>query len=473
MKQIPCEVVRDLFPSYLDHLTSDVTDRVVGEHVASCENCRTALERMRGGEAADVPDPEEKKELDFLKKTRRRGRRAVLIGILAAAAVFGAILFIRFCVTGHYLYGDWVVGDVRVDGTHLAVDVTSVDSGTGISGLLFKEEDGVVTVGAKAVLATPIHSGSCHGEFEAEHPIRRVVLSDRIVWDDGADVSPLAAQLYETRHDYVGDAPANSRTAQVLNLSGYLGAYTSALETAAEPYGWRIVLGDAVPEEDRSLKESDMRSFAYVLLALVGNLDRVTFEYTVAPDASGADAAGGDTAAAVGGSASAELTFTAEEATRFFGQDIKDCGYSIRLLDSLLEKTGLKRLAFGESAQPADGGAIRFDVANRTGRDLKGIGIALYRDGELRSSHGAEYADGTLLKEGASFRFDILPEDLRTGEGGSGESGIGECEIGFTVIEADGTEIALPDRIRIPGGCAELNRFSVIWTETDGYTVNQ
>ena len=463
MKQIPCEVVRDLFPSYLDRLTSETTDRMVEEHVASCEDCRNALERMRGGEETEAPDPEEKKEIDFLKKSRRRNRRAVLFGILAAALVFGAILFIRYCVVGHYLYGDWVVGDVSVDGKHLTVDVTSADSGHGISGLLFKEEDGVVTVGAKAVLATPIHSGSYHAEYEAENEIRRVVLSDRIVWDDGADISPLAAALYETRHDYVGDASANSWTAQALNLSGYLGAYTNALETAAEPYGWRIVLADAVPEDERSLKESDMRSFAYVMLALVGNLDHVTFEYAV-----GTDAAGG----------SAELTFTAEEATRFFGQDIKDCGYSIRLLDSLLEKTGLKKLAFGESGQPiaadtaadagADDEAIRFDVINRTGRDLKGVGIAVYRNGELRSSQGAEYANGSWLKDGESFRFDILPEDLRIAEGEAGE-----IEIGFSVIEADGRETAIPQRVRIPGEYAELRRFSVTWSEADGYAVEQ
>ena len=157
---------------------------------------------------------------------------------------------------------------------------------------------------------------------------------------------------------------------------------------------------------------------------------------------------------------------------------LSDCGYSIRLLDSLLEKTGLKKLAFGESGQPiaadtaadagADDEAIRFDVINRTGRDLKGVGIAVYRNGELRSSQGAEYANGSLLKEGESFRFDILPEDLRIAEGEAGE-----IEIGFSVIEADGRETAIPQRVRIPGEYAELRRFSVTWSEADGYAVEQ
>ena len=41
MNKIPCEVIQDLMPSYIDGLTSPVTSRVVEEHVEGCEKCRS------------------------------------------------------------------------------------------------------------------------------------------------------------------------------------------------------------------------------------------------------------------------------------------------------------------------------------------------------------------------------------------------------------------------------------------------
>ena len=33
MNKIPCEVVQDLFPSYIDHLTSETTNKVIESHL--------------------------------------------------------------------------------------------------------------------------------------------------------------------------------------------------------------------------------------------------------------------------------------------------------------------------------------------------------------------------------------------------------------------------------------------------------
>ena len=62
MKQkLPCELVRDLFPSYIDDLTSDVTNILLEEHVKECEKCREILGMMQETTAGSVKF-EEKKE---------------------------------------------------------------------------------------------------------------------------------------------------------------------------------------------------------------------------------------------------------------------------------------------------------------------------------------------------------------------------------------------------------------------------
>ena len=47
MSKISCEVIRDLFPSYIDGLTSEASNQAVEEHVAGCEECRKLLASMK------------------------------------------------------------------------------------------------------------------------------------------------------------------------------------------------------------------------------------------------------------------------------------------------------------------------------------------------------------------------------------------------------------------------------------------
>ena len=110
MNKIPCEVIQDLLPSYIDRLTGPVTSRVVKEHVEGCEKCRKMLEHMRqpGGTPESTTELQERKEIDFLKKTRKR-TRGVMLGSIAAAlviVVLSALCFI-FVLGGNF---QWVRG---------------------------------------------------------------------------------------------------------------------------------------------------------------------------------------------------------------------------------------------------------------------------------------------------------------------------------------------------------------------------
>ena len=48
MKQnIPCELIRDLLPLYVDGLTSEASNREIKEHLETCGSCRERYERMK------------------------------------------------------------------------------------------------------------------------------------------------------------------------------------------------------------------------------------------------------------------------------------------------------------------------------------------------------------------------------------------------------------------------------------------
>ena len=84
--QLPCEIVQDLLPSYIDELVNDVTREAVREHLQECKACSELYERMKAPEQkfSDVKDT---KEIDFLKKNRVRGRRAVANAIGLGEAI--------------------------------------------------------------------------------------------------------------------------------------------------------------------------------------------------------------------------------------------------------------------------------------------------------------------------------------------------------------------------------------------------
>ena len=49
MTKLPCDIVRDLLPSYVDGLTNPVTNLSVQKHLEDCEACRSICARMRSG----------------------------------------------------------------------------------------------------------------------------------------------------------------------------------------------------------------------------------------------------------------------------------------------------------------------------------------------------------------------------------------------------------------------------------------
>ena len=68
--ELPCELIRDLFPSYIDNLTSDVTNELLEAHVKECNKCREILGRMQDTTEGIIRF-EEKTEIDFLRKTKK------------------------------------------------------------------------------------------------------------------------------------------------------------------------------------------------------------------------------------------------------------------------------------------------------------------------------------------------------------------------------------------------------------------
>lgn len=92
-RKTECEIVQDLLLGYVDGVLNAESKKLVEKHLSECEKCRKKLEDIR----KDIKENEnnQKKEIDYLKKIRRKSRiKSILIAL-------GIILLI---LLGIYLY---------------------------------------------------------------------------------------------------------------------------------------------------------------------------------------------------------------------------------------------------------------------------------------------------------------------------------------------------------------------------------
>ena len=108
---LPCEIVRDLLPSYIDELTSEMSTKAVDEHLKECEKCQNILGEMKrdlvqekqaeGGDfegelgenlQRDSTFDEDKKVIQKInRKINRRLKFSIFMGLFSVILVFIAI----------------------------------------------------------------------------------------------------------------------------------------------------------------------------------------------------------------------------------------------------------------------------------------------------------------------------------------------------------------------------------------------
>lgn len=91
--KLSCDIIMDLLPSYVEGLTRENTNKEVKEHLEECENCLKSYITMQTP-AKRIALEEEKKEIDFLKTTKKKHKRKVIaaVGICAAACILLVIV---------------------------------------------------------------------------------------------------------------------------------------------------------------------------------------------------------------------------------------------------------------------------------------------------------------------------------------------------------------------------------------------
>ena len=91
---LPCHIVKDLLPSYLDHLTGPETEADIQEHLASCPDCRAARDAMAADLGAEKALPP---KLNFLKRFRWQQRLGAVLSVAVTLLCLVGLYRAEYC----------------------------------------------------------------------------------------------------------------------------------------------------------------------------------------------------------------------------------------------------------------------------------------------------------------------------------------------------------------------------------------
>lgn len=279
---LTCGVVRDLLPSYIEGLLGEDSREAVDRHLKTCPACTAQKEAMA---ARTGPEPEEAaKEVDYLKRVKKGTVKKIVLAVVCTALVLLGGIALKLFVIGTPLQAQSVavLDEGMCSNNSLALSLISTNSGSALYGWKVETVDGVASIYARDVLVSPLHSsGLCYLEVPLEG-VREVWLGGtsgqgRLIWAEGMTIDQETLDLVDAKTPYCGDAPALGNIAKLLRVGDRIGYYNSSLQTSERPYRWTLEFEDA--EETTSATWGMSRFLGYQMLALVENLDEVSFRY--------------------------------------------------------------------------------------------------------------------------------------------------------------------------------------------------
>ena len=270
---LPCYVVRDLLPSYIEGLTEAETTAAVKAHLDACPDCKARYASMV--EVAGVePATPETQEVDYLKAVRRKTRKKIVLAAVLAVVLVLGIVCSRFFLIGWISDGSSlnITPTVSEDGRNLQLEVVNTASATAVLDWNMEtyEDDGIIDVDAREVLVSPFREPEETTVLSIPLTgVNHVYVCGRLLWQEGLLIDRSSYAMLGAINPYVGDAPAMGALVSVLNLDASL-----ELQTAREPYGLTLHFTRPVAADHRSQVDGS----AYLLLALTGNLGEVHWD---------------------------------------------------------------------------------------------------------------------------------------------------------------------------------------------------
>lgn len=321
--KIPCEMVQDLLPLFIDELTSEETNKEINKHIEECDECKKHYYNLK----QTILWEKEKelknagKEINYLKKIRRNNNNRLFLGILSALLIIIALVGAKFYIIG-YPVDSYELTYINADENQVSFGGIFFNPSDTYKGYKIKIEDNgrkeVILYARKKSLWSQDNVFNLNinlNDIKAELNIKGNTINP-----GGTVITKLANDLYNAKNQYIGNMSSNGKIASILEIAKTVGNFKNSLETTKEPYGWTLEFQKSI--SNSAIFEEKMKNFSCVLIALIGNLGEVSWTYTVETE----DA-----------SIERNNTITEEECTKYVGKPIKTFSESPENMQRLLD----------------------------------------------------------------------------------------------------------------------------------------
>ena len=462
--ELPCAVVEDILPLYVDELTNPVTNTLVKNHLNGCVRCQQKWMALKTPvqDTQHIQNSPDNKEIDFLKKTKKHNRKLILSVSAIIFIIACLVVVAKYFIIGNNVNAEYLNYSLDVSGNEMHI-IGQTTTESGIQKVTFSESNGVVEISIRSVEKSLFYKSTFDETFDASQDIQQIRIGDQIIWADGEKISPLTAMLYQNYNPYIGDMPRNGKLVSILNMDKYTGGFQNELQTDTEPYGWTIKLANNFSSARKEAFEKRLSAYAYVLLAEVENLGEITYEYTLYDEPQ-------------------KLTITAEDASAYAGADIKETGKNIVALEKLIRKTELNQYALNSGTNDADAQTDSEAAATNTSNQSLNITVINFAEDEIYSiaidldvpatgdalGQGMSNADNTRLATGENVTYQLFPEDF------SGEIPPDtKATLTVTVTDADGNTYEAACNTKITLEFGKEYRLNLIGNAKEGYEIEK
>lgn len=271
-----CSIIRDLLPSYIDGLTSEETNRIVGEHLKECLNCQTVYNEMKNqGQQVENDD------IDYMKKIKKYHKKKILIITLSIVFLVTFFVTTKNYYIPYEIYPDYSleVGKQEDNICFFTVYSQEKDSYDFKNHKLVKDDYGnyhIVMYGTEALSNNTNHSYS--GEVRLDELDGLLYVGDKYIDSTGYQYNSSIVNMINSRISHVGD---NSGVSKLLKIAfdqlelqtGQSFEYDAfSIQTEKEPYSITV-------EFDYTLDDSDKKLIVEELKNVLSCIDNCNLAY--------------------------------------------------------------------------------------------------------------------------------------------------------------------------------------------------
>lgn len=461
---LTCELVQDLLPSYIDGLTSDITNGAVREHISHCDKCKATLENM-SQPCNEEKITNEKKEIDFLKKARKKNIRVIISSLISVVLVIAIVFSSLPYLIKFNLDDSMVLCNLNVEGDTFNISATADHKYARITDVIYTlGNSGILDISFEGREKTSLDNRTLFTWSLTSDKVKSVIHQGKILWEDGEYISPLTSAVFKYRTPYIGDMSHNSVIASQLGIGENIGTFTNKLTTVKEPYGWELIFSYPLVPQQRAEKESLMESYAYVLLGVIGNLSEVKFTYGVLNYD--------------GDEEEQSFTVTKEQASEFFGGNIKKCSEDVNILQSLMDKTGLSHMAYidpdnTESFEAEINETAEIRLFNASESEIKRIELCCK---ETENFGAVDFEDDSIFNIGkrpVHTLVDLGVNLYHLSKNAYDSKRLGNVSVEVTVYDWEGNEYKVKDKIEISAFKAAAYDYTLVGDFETGFSIKQ